>query len=77
MIPCLQGCYGTLKMDGGMVVTVCAGNNLSGGAAIRLYGSQGLAVIGVRPPLPPDPYQATNMVVPYASLVCVTISTHS
>ena len=43
-----QGCYGTLKMDGGMVVTVCAGNNLSGGAAIRLYGSQGNAVIGVR-----------------------------
>ena len=34
------GCYGTLRMDGGLVVTVCAGNSLSGGAAIRLYGSK-------------------------------------
>ena len=40
------GCYGTIKMDGGLIVTVCAGNNLSGGAAIRLYGSAGQAEIG-------------------------------
>lgn len=35
------GCFATLQMTGGLTCTVCAGNSLSGGAAIRLYGTLG------------------------------------
>ena len=39
------GCFATLKMDGGLVASVCAGNSLSGGASITLFGTMANATI--------------------------------
>ena len=39
------GCFATLQMSDGLTCTVCAGNSLSGGAAIRLYGTLGNVVV--------------------------------
>ena len=39
------GCYATVQMEGGLVVSVTAGNSLSGDASLRLYGTLGKAEV--------------------------------
>ena len=39
------GCYATVQMEGGLVVSVAAGNSLSGDASLRLYGTLGNAEV--------------------------------
>ena len=45
------GCFATLQCSGGwgelpLTVTVCAGNSLAGAGGIRIYGTQGNAIVG-------------------------------
>ena len=43
------GGFGILKMESGLVATVCAGNSLSGGASIRLYASVDFTTVIIVP----------------------------
>ena len=47
------GGFGVLKMESGLVATVCAGNSLSGAASIRLCVAEDLRLLIAALPLPP------------------------